>query len=239
MNYCDLHSHYLPAVDDGVKTLAEARELLVGLSALGFRKVFATPHIRSVMFENQPSALRDAFAAVAPTLAAEVPNLSLALAAEHFFDDIFLARAQRGDVLGFEDSKVLLIEFAYDRWPLGIEAQIFQLKSRGFTPLLAHPERYTALHESSAPLEKLFDLGVLSLLDTMTLVGKYGRRPQETALRLLDEGLYDAACSYIHKPGDLPDLERGLVALAARVGTAGCDELLCDNPRAIVSGTYG
>lgn len=235
--YVDLHCHYVPSVDDGVRTLAESQSVLLGLAKLGYSDVVATPHIRTAMFENEPAPLLAAFQELERMLPPEgLPALSLA--AEHFCDDVFFQRAQAGRVLPYPGKKAILVEFRYETWPRGIEVQLFQLALRGLSPVIAHPERYHGLFRSTDALDPLLDGGAFTLLDTMSLVGRYGEHVQRAAERMLEEGAYDAACSDAHRPDDIAIMGRAMDRLRALVGAAEAESLLGTNPRGILRGTY-
>lgn len=239
--YVDLHCHYVPAVDDGVRTLDESRRLLAGLRALGFSEVVATPHIRTAMFENRRPGLEAAFAKLTSDLGSEiergeVPRLSLG--AEHFCDDVFIGLFEAGAVLPYRGGRSILVEFHYDAWPKRIEEQFFKMQVKGLRPLLAHPERYRALFDETDPLDALLDAGAMTLLDTMSLVGKYGRHARRAAERMLEEGAYDAACSDAHRPDDLEPMQRGIERLRALVGAEEASAMLGSRARGIVEGTY-
>lgn len=234
----DLHCHYIPGVDDGVRTLDESQRLLRGLKDLGFGRVLATPHIRSGMFENRRPGLEKAFGELESLLvdAKELP--ARALSAEHYFDDVFVGLIAKKQALPYPGEKAVLVEFHYDHWPRGIERQFFKLEIAGLRPLIAHPERYRDLERSSASLEVLTDAGAFTLLDLMALVGKYGERTRRTAERLLEEGLYDAACSDAHRPEDVEYVARGIARLEALAGKEETTLLLETHPVAILDGTY-
>jgi protein-tyrosine phosphatase len=239
----DLHCHYLPGVDDGVRTLAESQRLLVSLASLGYDRVVATPHIRSGMFENRRPGLTRAFdelvGLLGTSLEAPQPGLpKLGLAAEHYFDDVFVGLVGAREALPYPGGKAILVEFHYELWPRGIERQLFRLEVAGLTPVLAHPERYRELEKRSDALESLLDHGVRSLLDLMSLTGKYGERSRRTAERLLEEGLYDAACSDCHRPEDVDHVARAIERLEGLLGREEAEALLSANPAAILDGTY-
>ncbi len=238
MSFVDLHCHYIPGVDDGVRTLDESQRLLSGLRALGFSKVVATPHIRSGMFENRRPALEKAFLELEAVLGAAPELPERALSAEHYFDDVFVALLAKKEALPYPGEKAVLVEFHYDHWPRGIERQFFKLEIAGLRPLIAHPERYRELDKKSDALEVLTDAGAFTLLDLMALVGKYGERTRRTAERLLEEGLYDAACSDAHRPEDVEHVERGLARLEELIGKEEALYLLSGHPAAILDGTY-
>ncbi len=235
-DFVDLHCHYIPNVDDGVKSQEEGLALCKALQAIGFGTVVATPHIRTTMFENNRRDLEAAFSEFQAKAKKESPSLPmLYLAAEHFFDDVFWQRLERDDVISYPGQRAILIEFAYDQWPLNLEHAFFNLQLRNLTPVLAHPERYSKLFKSTEPLFALTQQGVRPLLDVMSLVGKYGRKPQKAAERMLDEGIYYAACSDAHKPQHVLLVEKALGKLQKRVGTHAFETLMSIHPRKLLS----
>lgn len=235
-DFVDLHCHYLPAVDDGVRTQQDGIELCRALSRLGFTQVAATPHIRSGMFPNQKADLVQRF----ELFAAQTANLpgmpSLLLGAEHFCDDVFWGLFEKGDTIPYSDTKAMLIELPPDNIPLGLADGCFRMQVRGIRPVLAHPERYPTLFDSTAPIERLLEMGVLGLLDLMSLTGKYGRKPRRTAERMLEEGVYYAACSDSHKPADVDVVATGIERLRELCGTQDAHLLLSENPARILRG---
>lgn len=235
--YVDLHLHYVPGVDDGVRDRDDSLALLRGLRALGFIHCVATPHIRPGMFPNDRAPLEAAFAELAASTRSESGLPGLGLGAEHFVDDSFLPRIMANQALPYPGGKAVLIELPPSSFPLGLADVCFRLKSRGLVPVLAHPERYAPLYESTAPLDALLDAGVAPLLDLMSLTGRYGRAPQRAAERMLDDGVYVAACSDAHSSADVPRVEAAIDALLRRVGRDGRDELLVEGPKAILDGT--
>jgi protein-tyrosine phosphatase len=234
---CDLHCHYLPGVDDGVRTLQDGVALCRGLKQLGYAKVVATPHIRPGMFDNHKPQLEAAFAELCAATCDEPELPELGLAAEHFCDDSFFGLLERGAALPYPGGHAALVEFAADRLPLRISEQFFRMQVRGVRPVIAHPERYSPVWKDDEVLRALVERGAVALLDLMALIGKYGRRPQRCAEDLLDQDLYFAACSDSHKPDDLPNVERGIARLIELVGADYAEQLLADRPRQILEGT--
>lgn len=234
--YVDLHSHYLPGIDDGVRTMAEGLELLAGLKRVGYAKVIATPHIRTAMFDNRKPGLERAYRELSE-IAAGIDDLpETGLAAEHFCDDVFWELFLAGESMPYPGGKAALIEFHYEMWPRRMEERFFEMQLRGVRPVLAHPERYAALFSSTDPIDPLLEVGTVALLDLMSLVDRYGRRTQRAAERMLDEGVYYAACSDAHRPGDAQLVGQAIERLRSLVGDEETQELLDENPRRILSG---
>ncbi|MBZ0116924.1 MAG: protein tyrosine phosphatase [Sandaracinaceae bacterium] len=231
----DLHCHYLPAIDDGVRTLGEGIEIVTGLAALGYELVVATPHIRTAMFENRKPGIEAAFAAFvagAGELGAQV-----GLGAEHYLDDVFWTLFVGGEALPYPGGKAALVELAYDRMPMRVEERFFEMQIRGVRPVLAHPERYADLYRATDRLDPILEVGTVALLDLMSLVGRYGRRPQDAAERMLEEGVYSAACSDAHRPGDVELVDQAIERLRRLCGDDEAEFLLSEGPRRILDGT--
>lgn len=235
--YVDLHCHYVPGVDDGVRTLDESVRLTTGLRALGYEMVVATPHIRTAMFDNTRVGLEASFAALVRDVEGTAGLPAMGLGAEHFFDDVFWQLFESGRALPYPGQKAALVELNERIIPLRLEDRFFEMQVRGVRPVLAHPERYQPLHRASEPIDPLLDAGALPLLDLMSLVGRYGSRPQKAAERMLDEGVYYAACTDCHKPTDVELVGEAIKRLERLVGKEEAGELLGENPRRILEGT--
>jgi protein-tyrosine phosphatase len=234
--FVDLHCHYIPAIDDGVRTHEEGVQLCQALKRLGYDAVAATPHIRSGMFENRkPDLVRrfEEFAAQSHD-APDMPELLLG--AEHFCDDVFWQLFETNQALPYAGGKAALIEFPPEHLPLGIDTRVFRMLVRGVRPVIAHPERYPALFSSSAQLARLIELGAVALLDLMSLTGKYGRKPRRTAERMLEEELYYAACSDSHRPADVEIVAEAIERLRELRGGAYAERMLGQHPRNILAG---
>ncbi len=238
--FIDLHCHPIPGIDDGAKSAAEGAELLVALRAIGFSRVVATPHIRSGLWENRAETIAPARAeleaamVVARSQGLELPDLDVA--AEHLFDDVVWELFDRKQAMLYPGGTSALVEFTYDNIPNRVEMRFWRLKKSGVTPVLAHPERYTPLAKDSERLRELIGAGAKPLLDVMSLVGAYGRSARAAAERMLDEGLYAAACSDSHKPSDAAVVASALDVLQRIVGDDEFERLLITAPRELLQG---
>jgi protein-tyrosine phosphatase len=234
--YVDLHCHYIAAVDDGVRTEEEGARLCRELARIGYAQVVATPHMRSDMFDNDKAALLARFERFA-SQHAELPGMpKLGLGAEHYADDVFFERFERGETLAYPGGHAALVELPSEHVPVRIEQRLYRLFLKGVRPVLAHPERNAGLFKTTAPIQRLLEMGALPLLDVMSLVGKYGRSPRKTAERMLEEDIYFAACSDSHKPEDVESVAEGIERLHKLVGREHAAELLGHNPRRILEG---
>ncbi len=232
--YVDLHCHWISAIDDGARGDDASLAMLRGLRACGFDTVVATPHMRPGMFDNDKAALEAAFARMQPALAGEAGLPGVHLASEHWFDDVVFERLRRGAGLPYPGGTAALVELPPDAFPMNLQARFVDLKRKGLRAVLAHPERYSPVWKDDRCLDPLFDAGALLLLDVCALVGKYGRRSQAAAEKLLGEQAYEAACSDAHRPEDCETVQRAIERLESLAGKDESHRLLAVAPRAIL-----
>jgi len=113
--FVDLHCHYLPGVDDGVRSFEEGVALCRALKQIGYASVTATPHIRSAMFANEKHDLERRFAEFSAACRSEPDLPELLLGAEHFCDDVFWSLFERDAILPYSGGKAALIELPQNR----------------------------------------------------------------------------------------------------------------------------
>ena len=189
--FCDCHCHLLPGVDDGVQERDETMQILEVWASLGVKEVWLTPHIMEDI-PNEPVALRKRFETLTGTITG---TIELHLAAEHMMDGPFSKRLEKGDIMPFDNEK-LLVETSYYTPPMNMGAIIERIKEKGYEPLLAHPERYQYMDDSDYKMWK--QRGVLLQLNLPSLVGAYGPLVQRKAEWLLKEGMYDYSGTDTH-----------------------------------------
>jgi protein-tyrosine phosphatase len=234
--WIDLHCHYVPGIDDGAGSKEDGLAMLLGLSALGFSRVVATPHTRPGMFDNTSATIRQAFERFVAGLPAGQSLPELQLSSEHYFDEVVFQRLLSGQALPYPGEKAALLEFYQIDFPPMIQHRLFDLRSRGLLPVIAHPERYQCLWRSPDILERLVDGGSAALLDVASLVGKYGKKTQECAEVLLERGLYHAACSDAHRPSDVAEVASGMTRLQKLYGDEELEFLFRDGPESLLAG---
>ena len=199
----DFHCHLLPAVDDGLRSLEEARAAIKGLLALGYQGAVLTPHIYPGVYDNTSDRLRDAFQALRQEIEGD---FSLHLAAEYFADEALLTAIERNDILYLElgNQKIVLVEFpTLMPSPAGMDV-LLQLRRAGYQPVLAHVERYRYVQrEQSLWLSRLERTGAWLQCDIGSLAGQYGPNPQVFARSLLDQELPTLWGTDLHRVAQL------------------------------------
>ena len=189
--FIDWHSHILPGVDDGVQTMEDALAILRRYEELGVAEVWLTPHIMEDI-PNTTDELRQRFAELQ---SAYIGHVKLHLGAENMLDHLFDERLAKGDLLPI-DNNCLLVETSYFNPPISLSETLGQIKSKGYIPILAHPERYMYMEESDYC--RLKDDGVKFQLNLFSLEGLYGQYVCDKAKWLKRKEFYDYIGTDIH-----------------------------------------
>jgi protein-tyrosine phosphatase len=235
MGFVDLHSHVLPALDDGARAIEDSAALLAQLSAMGFEIVCATPHQKQGSFVPTRDQIDDAYARVQHLLVERAVPLTLYLGAENFWDELFLQRTQNRAQPTYTGGRAFLFEISPAMTPPRLEETLFQIRVSGLLPVMAHPERYQPLWSDWSRVEAVARTAAL-VVDLGALDGAHGKRECVAARRLVEEGLAHAAASDVHTLADARAAGAGMAWIKKRVGAAAVTRLLDENPRRILNG---
>jgi protein-tyrosine phosphatase len=230
----DLHSHILHGVDDGAATLEDGVEMARSAVADGVEVIAATPHVRRD-YPTTAETMELRLAELRETLAAAGVELEVLAGGEidlHQLEELPDDELRRFGLGG--NAGVLLIEFPYFGWPLGLADTVFGLRTRGFRPVIAHPERSADVQARPERLAPIVEGGALVQLTAASVDGRLGRRPREAAFRLLELGLAHLVASDAHAPS-LRQI--GMSTAAEAIGDPALARwLTVDVPAAILGG---
>lgn len=234
----DIHCHILPGVDDGSPSMEGSLEMARMAADTGVTDIIATPHCN--LPGDGPGNYRS------PELDAALTRLRQALTREgiplavHPGAEVFctpeldrLLDRQRLQTLG--GGRYLLAEFYFDESAEFMEQCFRAIRRRSLVPVAAHPERYDAVQRDPYIIRRWFEGGVVIQLNKGSILGRLGRRAQDTALWLLDRGLAHTAASDAHSPDVRTPRMDLLKDLLRREYAPACSWLLLEeNPRRIL-----
>ena len=192
--YVDIHSHVLPGIDDGAKTVEDTQYLLEEMRQLGFTKVITTPHTMNNVWDNTPESIQNALTKTKSELS--LP-FEIQAASEYLLDESVITKAKNKELLTLK-ANFVLVELSYLNAPIQLYDFLYQLQLEGYHVVLAHPERYTYFHSNKKEYQKLKKAGCLFQLNLLSTVGYYGKDAAEIANYLLKKDLYDFTGSDIH-----------------------------------------
>jgi protein-tyrosine phosphatase len=210
----DLHSHILPDLDDGARTLEESLDIARACVADGVDVIAATPHVRHD-YPTTADVMEAQVALLQRHINDEGIQLSVLGGGEISFDH--LSRLTADDTRRFGlggNPSYLLLEFPYYGWTMALEHHVKALVADGITPVVAHPERNADVQDDPARIATLIESGALIQLTAAAIDGRLGRSAQAASFELIELGLVHLIGSDAHHPGIR---EAGMSAAVAAV----------------------
>jgi protein-tyrosine phosphatase len=230
----DLHTHVLPGLDDGARSLAEARTLALDAAARGVSVLAATPHVRDD-YPTTPDAMEEAVAELREDFAQQGVPVEVLHGAEVALDLLWAIPPEDLPRLTIaQTGRYLLLEVPYRGWPFAFESAITRLLELGVTPLLAHPERNPEIQDRPDRIRGVVEAGALVQVTAASVEGSRDRAAQAAARRLLDLDCVHVIASDAHGPHIA---RQGMAdAVEALNDPALAKYLTVDVPGAIVAG---
>ncbi len=194
----DLHSHYLPGVDDGSKDIEVTRRMLASASKNGITDIIFTPHfILDSRFMSTKEENKKIFEPIRK-MAKEEFGINVFLGNEVYCNNEIMRLYKEGLISTLNDSRYMLIEIPMYSKMNNVKDIFFELISNGIVPILAHPERYTAYYDDLDFFLELRKMGVLLQINFPSLVGEYGVKAKRMAIKLLKAHIISFIGSDIH-----------------------------------------
>ncbi len=198
-NYIDIHSHILPGIDDGAKTIEDSLQLLTHMRRLGIKNFVCTPHVIESIWMNSTEKILSTYNKL-KAIVNQTPSLrdiEIRVAAEYMMDENFQRLLGNKDFLPIHENKIL-VEMSYLAPPSNLFETIAEIQVKGFIPILAHPERYKSFHKDLAVYEHLKNAGCLFQVNMISLTNYYGKDVNELAVWLIRNNMIDFIGSDLH-----------------------------------------
>lgn len=199
----DIHSHFIPAIDDGSQSMEETIHLLGQMEDLGYKKVITTPHTMTNSFDNTPEIILGGLEEVRSSIKKEGLSIEIEAATEYYLDDSFITRLENKEQLLTFGANYVLVETGFINEPRELKEASFLLTMQGYKMVLAHPERYLYLLENKLLLEEILDRDIILQLNIVALTGCYSKPVQKFAEKLIDMEAVRMAGSDCHNMGHI------------------------------------
>ena len=195
----DIHSHILPGIDDGARTLEESVQLVSEMAGWGFERITCTPHITK-KFRNTQESIKEKFDMLSNAVSRKGLDIELRMSAEYRLNpETWPEILSQGQLMPIEDQYILMEFPINDPTEMGdlIPMEEFRkVLSLGLTPVLPHPERYFYLDHYD--LLRYVDAGVKIQSNYGSLAGVYGSEVRDRTQSLIDEGIVSFLASDMH-----------------------------------------
>ncbi len=202
MRFTDIHCHILPFLDDGAYSEDDFLNMAEVAEESGTDTVICTSHAYPGC-DYTPEEYADVFRDMKERLVRFGIDVKLYPGQEIFVGgdaEEISEGIKSGRLFTLNDSVYPLIEFDFGEVPEAVFRAVRVLKADGFTPVIAHPERYDFLADSPDEAERLHRAGALLQLNAGSIGGFFGPDAEYTARYLLGERLADFVASDAHSP---------------------------------------
>lgn len=232
----DIHTHILPMLDDGAKSVEQALDMLVMAYEDGIDDVVLTPHMARVYgFDNPGSKTRDYFKDLKRIVKHEGILIRLHLGMEYLYTSKESFEKRRNDIVTLNDSNTLLCEFFFDCPKETVIEAVDVITSYGYNVMIAHPERYECIQSDLNVAFTIKEKGAYLQMNVGSIFGFYGKRAQRCVYELLDENLIDVVGSDAHDHKyRTPLLKDGYEVIANEYGHRRAEKLFYENAHKIL-----
>ena len=196
----DVHSHILFGIDDGSRTISESVELLKKLKSVGFNNVILTPHfiLDSTYNSNYESNIK-IYNELKERLISENIDINIYLGNEIFIDKNVPTLLEKNIITSLNGTKYVLVEFPMHNKLLNIEDILYEIRSKGYEVVIAHPERYDAFKEDYSIVDTLREDGFLFQSNYSSILGYYGKDSIKLLKYMLKRHYIDFLGTDIHR----------------------------------------
>lgn len=237
MGYIDIHSHILPGVDDGSQNMDESLEMLHRAADEGIRKMILTPHNKAEHKNVSVEGIRKRIHTLQTEVSRQKIPITLYPGNEIFYRDGVAEMLEEGSLCTLADTRYVLVEFQ----PLEefgyIRSAIYELTSCGFTPILAHVERYACMASKLDNVLYAIDRGALIQINASTVTGNMGLKGKQTVKKMLKGHMVHFVSTDAHDcERRAPYLAECAQYICKKFGDAYAAALLHDNASRLLKG---
>lgn len=181
----DVHSHILPGIDDGARSIEETCEMLRESYIAGFRTVISTSHYLEGKYISNKQQKEKYIQLLQNILIKEKIDIKVCNGTEVYSNINTLSLIKEGTVATLNNSRYVLIELPMNQNNIYFKQIIYDLVSMGYIPIIAHPERYIYVQNNPNIVSDWIELGSLLQANYGSFIGMYGKNAQKTVIKLL------------------------------------------------------
>lgn len=229
----DIHCHVLPNIDDGPSEVKTSLAMIRMAAEDGITHIVATPHF---LYRQPPTLgeIGEACRSLQEKIRKEGVPVTLLPGADVRISFEMLQGLDRKEVPTINNSRYLLLELP-DLVPPGLDHFLFEVRVKGYVPVITHPERNYTFLSSPGKIEPLREAGALFQITAMSITGDFGAPVKKLSRRLLDKGLVDFIATDAHNPERrVPVLSKAYRTVAKVLGDSTARRICHLNPLAVI-----
>ncbi|MBR2786200.1 MAG: hypothetical protein IKD76_01670 [Clostridia bacterium] len=197
----DIHTHLLNNVDNGSVDIIETLTSLKLAEEAGFTDIILTPHYIEGYYENNYASIKHKIEELKQKLEDNSIKLNIHQGNEIYISKNIVDLIKSHTVSSLAGSKYVLVEYPQKVKLVDLEKILENLKEVGYTPVLAHPERYVFIQKNLRTVNTLISHGILMQANYGSILGQYGKEAQRTLIKMLKNNMVHVLATDTHRTG--------------------------------------
>ena len=232
----DFHTHIIPNIDDGSRSIEETFKLIQEAKEAGFEGIVLTSHYIENYYETDVPE-RDVWVkAISDNLKIKGIDTNLYLANEIYMTENMMNLLIEGKASTINNSSYVLFEMPLNAEPMNLYDVIYSLQENKLIPVLAHPERYSFVQKEPELINDLIEKGVLMQANYGSILGQYGEKAEIIVRKFLGANMIHFLGSDVHRQNTVyKKIPKALEEIRNIVGDEKLKELTTDNPKLAIN----
>ena len=231
----DFHTHILPNIDDGSRSVEETFNLIKEAREAGFNGIILTSHYIENYYETGIDERELCIKAIQDNLDGKGIDTKLYLGNEIYITDNVMNLLEEGKASTINNSCYVLFEMPLNAEPLNLYDFIYTLQENKLIPVLAHPERYSFIQKEPELVYELIQKGCFMQANYGSIIGQYGTKAQYIVKRFFENNMIHFLGSDVHRQGSIyPRIPMILEEIQGIIGERKLEELTDINPRLVL-----
>ena len=233
----DIHSHILPSIDDGSRSVDETFNLLKEAHEAGFTTIVSTSHYFLGHYEAEEKVRKSYIDAITQKLPEVIPDLQICVGSEIYVTNEMVSLIEEHKASTINSTKYVLFELPFEHQVPNLKDIIYNLMGHNYIPIIAHPERYKYVQKDPNLLLDLIDMGVLFQSNFASIIDWYGKEPKKAMKQLLENNFIHFLASDVHRQETIyPQIPVILDKLKEIISEEKIEELTTTNPSLMLRG---
>lgn len=230
MGYIDIHSHILPNLDDGSKSMRQSLDMLKIAVEQGITTIFATPHNMPGKGQPSPEVVQERVEELRKAAEEEGIRIEILIGTEYFFREEVVELLEDEKGITMNDTEFVLVEFDPMVEKVYFRNALRSILTTGCCPIVAHVERYAKVMKDMTFLKEIKKMGALLQINAASVIGDNGFHTKMDVKKLLKEEMVEFIGTDAHSDGKrAPYMEKCAAILTKKYDKDYADALLHDN----------
>ena len=231
----DFHSHILPNIDDGSRSIEETFNLIKEAKNVGFDAIISTSHYMENYYETDTPEREVWVNAIYENLQAKNIDIRLYLGNEIYLSENIIKLLEDGKASTINDTSYVLFEMPLNAEPMNLYDLVYQMLQCKLVPILAHPERYSFVQKDPELIYDLIQKGVLMQANYGSIIGQYGEKAKIIVKKFFENRMIHFLGSDVHRQNTIyPRIPEILAELNDLIGEEKLEELTNTNPSLVL-----